>query len=36
MALPAACGYHPYVRPALQNYRQGVWFEEFGWETGQA
>ena len=22
----------PYVRAALENYRRGVWFEEFGWE----
>jgi 8-oxo-dGTP diphosphatase len=21
----------PYVRAALENYRRGVWFEEFGW-----
>ncbi|HEY7491031.1 MAG TPA: NUDIX domain-containing protein, partial [Candidatus Tectomicrobia bacterium] len=21
----------PYVRRALENYRQGVWFDEFGW-----
>ncbi len=22
----------PYVRAALENYRRGVWFEEFGWD----
>lgn len=21
----------PYVRKALENYRQGAWFDEFGW-----
>ena len=23
----------PYVRRALDNYRQGVWFDSFGWEN---
>ena len=23
----------PYVRKAIDNYRQGIWFESFGWET---
>lgn len=22
----------PYIRRALCNYRQGIWFEEYGWE----
>ena len=22
----------PYVRQALENYQQGVWFDSFGWE----
>jgi 8-oxo-dGTP diphosphatase len=22
----------PYVKRALSNYRQGIWFEEYGWE----
>ena len=22
----------PYVRQALENYQQGIWFESFGWE----
>jgi 8-oxo-dGTP diphosphatase len=26
----------PYVRAALENYRRGVWFEEFGWGPGPA
>ena len=26
----------PYVRAALENYRRGVWFEEFGWEPEPA
>ena len=26
----------PYVRRALRNYRQGRWFDTFGWEGGAA
>lgn len=22
----------PYIKRALSNYRQGIWFEEYGWE----
>ena len=24
----------PYVRRALENYREGRWFDSFGWEDG--
>ena len=24
----------PYVRAGIENFRRGVWFQEFGWERG--
>jgi 8-oxo-dGTP diphosphatase len=24
----------PYVRAGIENFREGVWFQEFGWEGG--
>lgn len=26
----------PYVRAALENFRQGTWFAEFGWPTAES